>query len=82
MTTRERTWKTLSAIALSLALIILSSVLLMPEVVEAEEISVTVTGDGVSTPTTFTQVQLEAMSQLEAKYSTISTYPTKQLLVA
>jgi hypothetical protein len=82
MATRERTWKTLFAIALSLALIILSSVLLMPEVVEAEEISVTVTGDGVSTPTTFTQVQLEAMSQLEAKYSTISTYPTKQLLVA
>ncbi|MDD4237287.1 MAG: NosD domain-containing protein [Desulfotomaculaceae bacterium] len=52
----------------------------MPAV--AAEISVTVTGDGVTTPTTFTQADLEAMDQVQACYSSINTWPTKKMYVA
>ncbi len=54
---------------------------IMPAVAAAD-ISVTVTGDGVTTPTTFTQAELAAMTQVQANYSSINTWPTKKTYVA
>ncbi|OPX86463.1 MAG: hypothetical protein A4E53_02896 [Pelotomaculum sp. PtaB.Bin104] len=53
----------------------------LPTVADAA-ISVEVKGDGVTIPTTFTQAQLEAMTQVQAHYSTINTWPSKKWYVA
>lgn len=55
--------------------------LLMPRAVQAE-ISITVTGNGVANPVTFSQADLEALEQVQATYSTINTWPTKMWYVA
>jgi len=44
--------------------------------------SLEITGDGVTTPVTFTLAKLEAMEQYEHVYSTINTYPTKRWYTA
>ena len=56
---------------------------LMSPAVANASISVTVTGDGVANPMTFTQADLEAMTPVKAcLYSTINTWPTKKWYVA
>jgi DMSO/TMAO reductase YedYZ molybdopterin-dependent catalytic subunit len=65
-----------------LGLLLAGSFGLTALVAAAAEISVTVTGDGVTTPTTFTRAQLETMPQVQATYSTINTWPTKKWYVA
>jgi DMSO/TMAO reductase YedYZ molybdopterin-dependent catalytic subunit len=53
-----------------------------PGVASAADISVTITGDGVANPITFSQANLEAMKQYRHVYSTINTWPTKKLYIA
>ena len=66
---------------LVLALLLGFGGLIMPGTASAA-VSVTVTGDGVTTPTTWNQAELEAMTQVTANYSTINTWPTKKMYVA
>lgn len=44
--------------------------------------SVEITGDGVTTPLTFTRAQLEEMEHYEHVYSVINTWPTKKWYIA
>ena len=66
---------------LGLLLLAGSFSLLVPQVAIAE-ISISVTGDGVANPVTFSQAELEAMEQVRATYSTINSYPTKKTYLA
>lgn len=53
--------------------------------VAAAELSVTVTGDGVTNPKTFTLAELKAIEDGQVgprHYSTINTWPTKGLCAA
>jgi len=47
-----------------------------------EPVVLTITGDGVTNPATFTQAQLEGLPQYQHTYSVINTWPTKKLEVA
>ncbi len=66
---------------LGLLLLTASFSLLSPQAASAE-ISVTVSGDGVTNPITFTQNDLNVMEQVYAVYSTINTWPTKKWYAA
>ena len=46
------------------------------------EISISVSGDGVSNPSIFSEADLLAMEQVQAQYSTINTWPSKKMYVA
>ncbi|KGP75963.1 hypothetical protein JT05_07600, partial [Desulfosporosinus sp. Tol-M] len=46
------------------------------------ETFLTISGDGVTTPVTFTQAQLEGMPQYQRTYSVVNTWPTKKFEVA
>ncbi|MEN6348488.1 MAG: S-layer homology domain-containing protein [Syntrophomonas sp.] len=68
--------------AAGLLLLTISFNLMAPAAAGAE-ISITVTGNGVARPVTFTRTDLEAMPQVEACcYSTINTWPTKKWYMA
>lgn len=54
---------------------------MLPDVAAAV-ISIEVKGDGVTMPNTFTQAQLEAMEQVQVRYSAINNWPTKKMYVA
>ncbi|KGP75499.1 hypothetical protein JT05_10175 [Desulfosporosinus sp. Tol-M] len=56
---------------------------IMPGTASAASDSVTITGNGLvsTTPTTFTLAQLEGMAQVQARYSSINTWPTKKWYV-
>lgn len=56
--------------------------MLEPATAHAEISSVAVSGDGVEKETVFSQADLEAMTQVQVKYSTINTWPTKKWYVA
>ncbi len=71
----------LFVICLMLGLFLGFGSLTMPAAASAE-MSVTVTGDGVANPMTFTQADLEAMEQVQAHYSTINTWPIKKIYMA
>ncbi len=43
-----------------------------------EDVALTITGNGVTTPVTFTLIQLKAMEQYQHVYSAINTWPTKK----
>ncbi|MDD3269293.1 MAG: FN3 associated domain-containing protein [Syntrophomonadaceae bacterium] len=60
-----------------------SFTLAVPTVVLAEPSALLeITGDGVTSPVTFTLDQLQAMDQYQHVYSTINTWPTKRWYVA
>ncbi|MEN6348435.1 MAG: hemoblobin-interacting domain-containing protein [Syntrophomonas sp.] len=80
MVFRKNIWGKLIALGFMLALLLGVGGLIIPGTASAE-IAVTITGDGVNTETTFTQADLEAMTQVQAQYSAINTYPTKKLYV-
>ncbi len=46
-----------------------------------EDVALTITGNGVTTPVTFTLTQLKAMAQYQQVYSAINTWPTKKWYV-
>lgn len=50
--------------------------------IPAEDIILTITGNGVTTEVEFTLSQLEKMQQYRQKYSTINTFPTKKFYLA
>lgn len=65
-----------------LALLVLASSALVRPGTASADISVEITGDGVTTPTVISQVYLESMPQVQAVYSTINTWPTKKFYAA
>ncbi len=78
MVIKKKSWIKLVAMGLVLALLLGFGGLIMPGTASGA-VSVTVTGDGVTTPTTWSQAELEAMTQVTANYSTINTWPTKKM---
>lgn len=68
-------------LSIMLSLLFVCSALARPGAAGAE-ISVEITGDGVTAPTVISQVYLEAMPQVQSTYSTINTWPTKKFYAA
>lgn len=52
-----------------------------PAALAGEDVALQITGEGVATPTAFTQAQLQAMEQYQHVYSAINTWPTKKWYV-
>ena len=65
-----------------LLLLFLSMVILLLPVSAQAAISLTVSGDGVSNPRTFSEAELLDMELVQQQYSTINTWPTKKMIVA
>lgn len=65
-----------------LLLLFLSMVILLLPVSAQAAISLTVSGDGVSNPRTFSEADLLDMELVQQQYSTINTWPTKKMIVA
>ncbi|MGR6836656.1 S-layer homology domain-containing protein [Syntrophomonas erecta] len=79
---KKKNFCSLLIMALGLLLLVGSFSLVAPAVASAE-ISVTITGDGVENPITFTEADLKVMEQVYARpYSTINTWPTKKWYMA
>jgi len=65
-----------------IALLLLAMSALFCPVGAAAAITVEVIGDGITKPSVYSQVYLEAMPQVQSVYSTINTWPTKKWYVA
>jgi len=78
---KKKHFSSLLLVLLGVLLLVGSFSLITPEAAEAT-VSVTVTGDGVANPITFSQADLEAMEQYKHVYSTINTWPTKKWYLA
>ena len=65
-----------------IALLLLAMSALFCPVGAGAAITVEVIGDGITKPSVYSQVYLEAMPQVQSVYSTINTWPTKKWYVA
>lgn len=74
---RQTSFQKLISLFLVLGLMLGFSGFKAPEA-SADTTSLIITGDGVTTPITFTLAQLQAMTQVHPYYSVINTYPTKK----
>lgn len=72
-----------SLLIIILGLLLVTALISLPVPQAAgAEISVSISGDGVANPITFSKTDLEALPQVQAHYSTVNTWPTKKWYVA
>ena len=68
-------------IILGLLLFSLAGMMTPAAALAADPVVLEITGDGITTPMTFTRAQLESMEQYQHVYSAINTWPTKKWYV-
>ena len=54
--------------------------MMTPAAAAADPVVLEITGDGITTPMTFTRAQLESMEQYQHVYSAINTWPNQELV--